>query len=137
MKKLHRTIILLAVLLIGINHSTCGQSVSKTTPEASAAAPTDDAKPVTATCTTGKTSPQNPDYLISINGKQNTVNITTDGTAIKAAEPQTILPSDKNSIEINGEGNSVSINKETTAKVAVKQNGNSNRVSITQTTNKP
>jgi len=133
MKKLRIPIILIALLLIGINLSAQGQSNCKPTP----AAPANDAKPVTEICTAGKTTSQNPDYSIQINGKENSVNITTDGTAMKTTETQTTLPADKNSIEINGEGNSVSINQETNGKVAVKQNGKNNRVSITQTTNKP
>lgn len=137
MKKLQTIIILIAVLLIGINPSTQGQSKHKSTPDASAAAPANDAKPITATCTAGITSPQNPDYSIRIDGKQNTVYITTTEPARKATETLTALPPDKNIVEINGEGNSVTISQETIGKVALKQSGKNNQVNISQKPTKP
>jgi len=133
MKKLHRTIILLAVLLIGINQSMQGQSNCKPTLDVFAVETTNDAKPITATGNTGKTSQQNPDYSISINGKQNTVNITTDGTEIKATETPNSLPNNNNTVEINGEGNSVNINQHDKAcHVTIQQNGKGNQVNVTQ-----
>lgn len=120
MKKLQPTIILLAVLLIGINYSTHGQTNCKPTPDA----PANDAKPITTTCTAGKTSQQNPDYSISINGKLNSVSITNENPSGKNMETVNKQTKDSNVIALNGEGNSVNINQTKNAgKVTIQQNG--------------
>ncbi len=73
------------------------------------------------------------DYVVSINGKQNTVKIG-DAEVLIQTPANPVEATGKNTIEINGEGNSVTVNPETAGKVAVKQTGNKNRVNISQST---
>lgn len=74
---------------------------------------------------------------ISIQGKQNLVTVKTDSLAVQT-DKSIINPSnDSNSVEINGEGNSVSVTQETKGKIAVKQSGNNNSVKITQSSHQP
>ena len=76
-------------------------------------------------------------YAININGPQNLVTIKTDSLAVQTAKSITNKAKDNNSIEINGEGNSVSVNQESKGEVMVKQNGNNNSVKILQSSSQP
>ena len=77
------------------------------------------------------------DYTISINGLQNTVKIGSADAVTKTPANPAVEATAKNTIEINGQGNAVTVNPETTGKVAVKQTGNNNQVNISQKTSKP
>jgi len=76
-------------------------------------------------------------YSISINGKQNLVTIKTDTLTIQTAKSIPNKLKDSNTIEINGEGNSVSVNQDPKGKVEVKQSGNNNHINISQSSHKP
>jgi len=71
-------------------------------------------------------------YTINVNGGLNSVQISSDNPSGNSldADPK----GKKNSVEINGEGNSVSITQgKNGGKVNIKQNGKGNQVSISQT----
>ena len=139
MKNFVPSVLFIALFLMGgLNCIAQGKSNCKITPDVSAATPKVDAKQIPGTCTQTKTSRENsnPDYSISINGKDNTLKIGTAGATEQSTDTRTNQPGN-NTVEINGEGNSVSISQDTTGKVAVKQNGKNNRVSITQTAKQP
>lgn len=73
-------------------------------------------------------------YSITINGELNAVSITKGNTATKNMETVGKPKKAANTIEINGEGNSVTINQNTKdSQVNVRQNGTGNRVNISQT----
>ena len=76
-------------------------------------------------------------YAININGKQNSVTIKTDSLTVKTSESILNKSKDSNTIEINGESNSVSVNQETKGKIGVKQSGNNNTVKIVQSSHQP
>jgi len=92
------------------------------------------AKPTVAQNITDRTSDSESiqDYNIQINGSSNLIKVSSENKTIRVNSSTSTNPKAENSIEINGEGNSVSISQETTGKVAVKQNGNNNRIMITQ-----
>ena len=70
---------------------------------------------------------------ININGRQNSVQITSDKPSETAAVTDGAQKNNSNEIEINGEGNSVNINQSgNSGKVSIKQSGNQNQVNITQ-----
>ena len=72
------------------------------------------------------------DPSIKITGKLNTVHIITDSTEWKNNESKTRKPKDLNTIEINGENNSVVINQKKGEKVKTIQNGTGNKINISQ-----
>lgn len=76
-------------------------------------------------------------YTISINGKQNLVTIKIDSLTVQTDKSITKKSKDSNSIEINGESNSVSVNQKSRGKVVVKQSGKINHINITQSSHKP
>ena len=76
-------------------------------------------------------------YSININGKQNLVTIKTDSVTVQTAKSITNKTKDGNIIEINGEGNSVSVSQKSKGKVVITQNGNSNTVKISQSNHQP
>jgi len=71
-------------------------------------------------------------YSINVNGGLNSVQISSDNPSGKslAVDPK----EKKNSVEINGEGNSVKVHQSKNGgKVNIHQNGTGNNVSISQT----
>lgn len=76
-------------------------------------------------------------YSININGIQNSVTIKTDSLTVQTTKSIPNKLNDSNTIEINGEGNSVSINQDPKGKVEVKQNGKNNTVKISQSNHQP
>ena len=73
------------------------------------------------------------DYSINVNGRLNSVQITSDTPAGKRPETVTKPKNNSNSVEINGEGNSVNINQSKNGgHVNILQNGNGNKVNISQ-----
>ena len=77
-------------------------------------------------------------YSININGKQDLVTIKTDSQTVQTTESIANQSIGSNSIEINGQGNSVAISQENkNDKVVVSQNGNNNSVKITQSSHQP
>ena len=93
----------------------------------------------TQVCTAGSniTVDSIANYSININGKQNLVTIKTDSLTIQTANSIPNKSKDSNTIEINGEGNSVLVNQETKGRVEVKQSGNNNHINITQSSHQP
>lgn len=96
-------------------------------------------KAKTSDCTVGNNI--NVDSIannsININGKYNTVKIKIDSLSVQTTKSITNKSKDSNTIEINGESNSVSISQETKGKVAVEQSGNNNTVKIVQSSHQP
>ena len=77
-------------------------------------------------------------YSISINGERNMVNVKTNSQTVQTSESIDNNPKADHTITINGKGNSVVVTPEDKkGKVTVSQNGNNNKVSITQSTHKP
>jgi hypothetical protein len=76
-------------------------------------------------------------FSISIQGQQNLVTIKTDSLTVQTTKSIANQSKDSNTIEINGEGNSVSINQETKGNVAIKQSGNNNHINISQSSHQP
>jgi hypothetical protein len=75
---------------------------------------------------------------ININGRQNSVQITSDKPSDMASVTEGAQKNNSNTIEINGEGNSVNINQSgNSGKVSIRQNGNRNQVNITQSNLNP
>ncbi len=73
------------------------------------------------------------DYSINVNGQLNSVQITQTTTAGKSAGTVAKQKNTSNTIEINGEGNSVKIDQSKNGgRVNIQQNGNGNRVNISQ-----
>lgn len=70
-----------------------------------------------------------PKYLITTNGRSNSVQITSDNQ--KTPDPK---QQKKNKIEINGESNSVNITENgSNGTIEIKQAGKQNTINITQT----
>ncbi|WP_318348963.1 curlin repeat-containing protein [Aquipluma nitroreducens] len=77
-------------------------------------------------------------YSININGKQDLVTIKTDSLTVQTTESIANQSIGSNSIEINGQGNTVAISQENkNDKVVVSQNGNNNSVNISQSSHQP
>lgn len=71
------------------------------------------------------------DYSINVNGRLNSVHISSDNPSGKSLEVDPKRK--KNSVEINGEGNSVNITQgKSGGKVNIQQNGNGNQIRISQ-----
>jgi len=76
-------------------------------------------------------------YSININGKQNLVTIKTDSVTVQTAKSISNKTKDGNTIEINGEGNSVSVTQKSKGKMVVTQSGNNNHINISQLSHQP
>lgn len=74
---------------------------------------------------------------ISIQGQQNLVTIKVDSLTIQTARSFINKSKDSNTIEINGEGNSVSVSQHPKGKAELKLNGDSNTVKIVQSNHQP
>ena len=73
-------------------------------------------------------------YSINVNGGSNTVQINNETPTVKSSATGEQQKDKPNSIEINGEGNSVNIQQgKNVGKVNIQQTGNGNRVNISQT----
>jgi len=73
------------------------------------------------------------DYSITVNGELNSVQITQNTAAGKNEGTTAKQKNTPNTIEINGEGNSVKIDqRKNGGRVNIQQNGKGNRVNITQ-----
>jgi len=73
-------------------------------------------------------------YSINVNGRQNSVQITNDTLAGKKLEKEAKQKNKPNSIDMNGEGNSVNIHQSKNGgHVNIQQNGNGNKVCVSQT----
>jgi len=96
-------------------------------------------KAKTPDCTVGNTIKvdSTANFSISIQGQQNLVTIKTDSLTVQTAKSITNKSKDSNTIEINGEGNSVSVNQDIKGKIEVKQSGNNNTVNIVQSSHQP
>jgi len=74
-----------------------------------------------------------PGYAISVSGGSNSVQINNQNPAMKSSATGEQQKDKPNSIEINGEGNSVNIQQSKNGgKVNIQQNGNGNQVTISQ-----
>ena len=79
-----------------------------------------------------------PDYSIRINGLENTVTVATDSVNVKTSETISNKTKVGNTIEINGQKNTVAISQvNKNNMVAVSQNGNNNAVKIVQSSSQP
>ena len=73
-------------------------------------------------------------YSISLNGGSNSVLINNQSPVGKSSATGKQQKDKPNSVEINGEGNSVNIHQsENAGKVNIRQNGKGNQVNISQT----
>lgn len=98
--------------------------------------PKDNVKPkVTASCVMQKDSISK--NSININGKQNSVSITNDYSTKKNLDADGKQKNTSSTIEINGEGNSVTINQnKKDGNVNIHQNGTGNKVNVSQSNQK-
>jgi len=72
-------------------------------------------------------------YSININGKLNAVSINNDNSTDKNIEKVGKPKNAANTVEINGEGNSVTINQNNKGgSVNIQQNGTGNQVNVSQ-----
>ena len=77
-------------------------------------------------------------YAININGPQNLVILTTDSLKLQTTKTLPNNTNASNTIDINGQGNTVAISQNTkNNKVVISQNGNNNSVKISQSSNQP
>ena len=77
-------------------------------------------------------------YSIHINGPQNLVTITTDSLKVQTTVSLPNKAETNNTVDINGQGNTVAISQENkNDKVVVSQNGNNNSVNISQSNHRP
>jgi hypothetical protein len=74
-----------------------------------------------------------PNYSIHINGKSNSVQITSDNPVGESQNANSKVKNNLNALEINGEENSVNISQSGNGgKVEIKQTGNHNQINISQ-----
>jgi hypothetical protein len=74
-----------------------------------------------------------PNYSIHINGKSNSVQITSDNPVGESQNANSKVKNNLNALEINGEENSVNISQNGNGgKVEIKQTGNHNQINISQ-----
>jgi len=79
-----------------------------------------------------------PDYSIRINGPENTVTVMTDSLSVKTSETISNKTNAGNTIEINGQKNTVAINQlNKNNTVAISQSGNNNTVKMVQSNHQP
>jgi len=77
-------------------------------------------------------------YAININGPQNLVTIITDSLNVQTTETLPGKTNANNTVDINGQGNTVAVSQNTkNNKVVISQNGNNNTVNISQSSNQP
>ena len=77
-------------------------------------------------------------YAININGPQNLVIVTTDSLKVQTTKTLPNKANASNTIDINGQGNTVAISQNTkNNKVVISQNGNNNTVKISQSSIQP
>ena len=79
-----------------------------------------------------------PDYSIRIDGLENMVTVMTDSLSVKTSKTISTKTNAANTIEINGQKNTVAINQmNKNNTVAISQSGNNNTVKMVQSNHQP